>query len=261
MHVATTAFLALLLLVSFNARTAGAAGKEKQGDGKAAAAEDDGPAGKELEKPAAELSFEDTPAREAIKALHQSSTTNFFLDAAALKSAGLDSDARVTVEKGGDATLGSVLSKILSQLGEGKDGARAGFETAGNLVIVSTAERAKTLAKEQGELARRGGNQFERAALKRVLPEATFEGVALSDVLQFIQDLTSTRMQPDWKELAAAGVEREARVSLSVRDLTVAQAMHLILAAVGPTEPLDFSMRGGNQMIVTRRAVLEEEGL
>lgn len=259
MRILWIASIAVVLLTTPGVRAAAPESEKKPPDRTGAPSQDQGAASQALALPAGDASFAGVPARDAIKALHDASTTNFFVDAAALKAAGIDDDARVTVKKSKDATIGSVLAAVLEQLGKGEDGeTAAGFAASDNLVIVSTATRAKTLAKEQRDLARRG-NEFERTFLRRALPEAAFDGVGLSDVLQFIQDVTGTRIQPDWKELKAAGVEREAPVSIRTRDLTVAQTMHLVLAAAGPTEPLDFSMRGGNQMIVTRRAVLDKE--
>lgn len=75
-----------------------------------------------------------------------------------------------------------------------------------------------------------------RAILDRVLPEVTFDGVGLSDVIDFLRDFTNTNIFVNWRALEAAGIDRNAPVTLRIKDVKFSKALQVILDDVGGDE-------------------------
>jgi beta-lactamase regulating signal transducer with metallopeptidase domain len=84
----------------------------------------------------------------------------------------------------------------------------------------------------EGELAL--AQPADDRLLKR-LPELKLEGIPLSDALDFVRDAAKVNLFVDRKALEAAGVELDAPVTLSLKDITVEQAFRLIGKAAAPT--------------------------
>ena len=75
-----------------------------------------------------------------------------------------------------------------------------------------------------------------RAILGRPLPEVQFEGVAFSDVVDFLRDVSSANIFVNWRALEAAGVDRNAPVDARLRDIPFDKALTVILDSVGGKE-------------------------
>ena len=93
-----------------------------------------------------------------------------------------------------------------------------------------SATRDQTVAGEQHD------NREDRAAqaqLERPLPELNFEGVAFSDVMDFLRDVSGANIFVNWKALETAGIDRTAPVTLKLRNIKFSKALTLILNNVG----------------------------
>lgn len=75
-----------------------------------------------------------------------------------------------------------------------------------------------------------------QAMLDRALPEVTFDGVGLSDVIDFLRDLTNANIFVNWRALEGAGIDRNAPVNLRLRQVKFSKALQLILDGVGGDE-------------------------
>ena len=84
------------------------------------------------------------------------------------------------------------------------------------------------------------------ALLARRVPELNFDGVALSDVVDFLRDVSNANLHVEWGALESAGVERATPVSVRVKDVAFSHALELVLnSAGGGRVPLDYGFRGG----------------
>ena len=91
-----------------------------------------------------------------------------------------------------------------------------------------SATREATMAAEGS-----GGGPADRAVqaqLDRKLPEVKFDAVSLSDVIDFLRDVSGLNVFVNWKSLEAAGVERNTPVTAQLHDVKFSKALNIILA-------------------------------
>ncbi len=91
--------------------------------------------------------------------------------------------------------------------------------------------RDREVAAERGG---KGGIDLQmQAILDKRLQELRFDGIALSDVVDFLRDVSGANIAVNWKTIEAAGVEKTAPVSVRLRDIKFAKALGTILSDVG----------------------------
>lgn len=88
------------------------------------------------------------------------------------------------------------------------------------------------------------------ARLDRKMPEVKFDAVGLSDVFDFMQDVSGIRIVVDWQALEHAGIRRDTPVSLDLRNVTVSKAMTAILDSVAKPGVMTWRP-SGNLLLVT----------
>jgi hypothetical protein len=95
------------------------------------------------------------------------------------------------------------------------------------------------------------------AALERTIPELRFENVGFSDVVEFLRSASDNpNMVIEWRALEAAGIDRNAPVSLNVRNVTLEEALSHVLRDVGGSAVrLDFMIDGGAIVISTEESL------
>ncbi len=71
-----------------------------------------------------------------------------------------------------------------------------------------------------------------QAQLDRHLPEVRFNANALSDVIDFLRDVTGANIYVDWKTLEAASIQKDAPVTARLRDIKFSKALELIFKSV-----------------------------
>jgi bla regulator protein BlaR1 len=81
---------------------------------------------------------------------------------------------------------------------------------------------------EQLEAANRGAV----ATLRMKIPEVKFDGVALSDVIDFYRDITKANIVLNWRTLEQAGIDRSAPVTIRLKDTTFENALNATLRQV-----------------------------
>ena len=72
-----------------------------------------------------------------------------------------------------------------------------------------------------------------QAMLDRVLPEVAFDGVGLSDVLDFMRDITNANIFVNWRALEGAGIDPNAQVNMRLRQVPFGKALDVLLEGVG----------------------------
>jgi type II secretory pathway component GspD/PulD (secretin)/tetratricopeptide (TPR) repeat protein len=75
-------------------------------------------------------------------------------------------------------------------------------------------------------------DQALQAQLDRHLPEVRFNANALSDVIDFLRDVSGANIYVDWKALEAASIARDAPVTAKLRDIKFSKALELIFKSV-----------------------------
>jgi hypothetical protein len=83
--------------------------------------------------------------------------------------------------------------------------------------------------------------ELEKLLQKRI-PELRLEGTPLSDVFDFLRDVTGANIFVNWKVLEGVGIDRNTPVTLVVRDVTLDMVLRLILKNVGGDDvPLAYT--------------------
>ncbi|MCE5277492.1 MAG: STN domain-containing protein [Planctomycetaceae bacterium] len=86
--------------------------------------------------------------------------------------------------------------------------------------------------------------------LQKLLPRVTFNDADLKDVFQSLRDQTGASIHVRWNALAAAGITKNTVVTLESNNVTLEQALRLVLDGVGASAALDFT-EDGNLIIVS----------
>jgi len=71
------------------------------------------------------------------------------------------------------------------------------------------------------------------AALNLRIPQLHFDNMAMSDVIAFLRDFTDANINVNWAALERAGVSKDTRIEMDLRDIRVSQALSLIFQAAG----------------------------
>ena len=183
---------------------------EKQGaDEKALAAQ--------LEKPLPEINFQGQGFADVIDFLRDVSGTNIFVDWIALEKAGIDKNAPVTARLR-DVKLKTALDKVLESVASKE---KLGWKTEQGVITIGPGgeRKAKVVAKipEQHD---------------RVLPEASFNGAGLADVIDFMRDVTGKNIFVNWRELEAAGIKKSSPVNTRLRNTKLSTTLKTVLESV-----------------------------
>lgn len=88
-------------------------------------------------------------------------------------------------------------------------------------------------------------------SMGRTLPEMNFDGVALTDCIDFLRDITAANIVVNWKALEGAGVTPETVVNLKLRNVSLRKALSLLLSEAGGGEGITYSVDEGVIEITT----------
>jgi beta-lactamase regulating signal transducer with metallopeptidase domain len=72
-----------------------------------------------------------------------------------------------------------------------------------------------------------------QAQLDRRLPEINLNGQEFADVLDFLRDVSGSKIVVNWRALEAAGINKDAPVTGRMKDVNLSKALSVILADVG----------------------------
>jgi uncharacterized membrane protein YgcG len=95
-------------------------------------------------------------------------------------------------------------------------------------------------------------NGMARRQLNTALPEVKLEGVAFSDALDFLRDISGINMTVNWKALETAGVSKEAPVTLRLRAISLRKALQMVLSEAGGGDTLAYDIDEGVVEITTK---------
>ena len=108
---------------------------------------------------------------------------------------------------------------------------------------LEAAEEAKPTTKPTGAEAL---NQL----LQKKMPEVRFDAIGLSDVVDFLRDVTGANIAVDWRGLAAAGVKESTPVSARLRDVPFQKALDVILADADGGKKLLTTVTRDNILVI-----------
>jgi hypothetical protein len=81
------------------------------------------------------------------------------------------------------------------------------------------------------------------ATLDRKLPEVSFSGAPISEVIDFLRDVSGANLVVEWRVLESAGIDRNAPVTLRAKNVKFGRVLDLVLSGVaGGTVPLGYSV-------------------
>jgi hypothetical protein len=85
-----------------------------------------------------------------------------------------------------------------------------------------------------------------KSALDRVLPDVKFDRVGLSDVFDFLRDVTGMNIAANWGRIEEAGIKRDTPVSTHLRNVKFSKILSVVLEEVsGPKAELAYVYQGG----------------
>ncbi len=95
-------------------------------------------------------------------------------------------------------------------------------------------------------------NRAARARLAENLKEITADQLGLERVINFLRDNTGTNIFVNWKALEAAGIDRNTPVSVNLHDAPFSKVLTTVLASVGGTANLSYTVDDGVITISTK---------
>jgi type II secretory pathway component GspD/PulD (secretin) len=103
------------------------------------------------------------------------------------------------------------------------------------------------------EAAESEESRMAREKLRKVAPEIKFEAMELQEVINQLRALTGLNIVPNWQALDAAGISKDAEVTLKLKDVRFEKALQLILDEVGAGETqLSFEIDDGVVQVSTK---------
>jgi hypothetical protein len=168
-----------------------------------------------------DFTFKGQAFSDVIDAMRDQSETNIVANWKSLALIGIKADTPVTVSLR-DPTLKEALLKTLQSIETAKG--RAHYVVEDGVI--------KVRAPEADSKPSAVGAPALPEKLDRVIPEVSFNGQELSDVFDFMHDVTGLKITPDWDRLRAAGIRKESPVKLRLKELKTSSVLKIILESV-----------------------------
>ncbi|HET6251229.1 MAG TPA: hypothetical protein VFE47_26335, partial [Tepidisphaeraceae bacterium] len=89
------------------------------------------------------------------------------------------------------------------------------------------------------------------AKMQRRLPEVKFDGVGLSDALDFLRDVSGVKIELPADVLKAAKLTPDVPITIRSRNISFNIVLEQILHAAGGDPPLDYNEHDGRITITT----------
>ena len=176
----------------------------------------------QLDRKIPEINFTGQGLADVLDFMRDVTGSNIFIDWRSLEAAGIGKDAPVGLRLKG-ATVRTALKEMLDKASTEKG--KAELSIADGVLVISTAPDPKhpRAAVKVGKLP---------ADTDRTLPEINFGGQALSDVIDFLRDVSGLKIQVDWPALERAGIAKTAPVNARLKDLKSSTVLRFVLESV-----------------------------
>lgn len=91
-----------------------------------------------------------------------------------------------------------------------------------------------------------------RRQLNTTLPEVKFDGVAFTDAVDFLRDVSGANLTVNWKALEEAGITKDTPVTVRLRSVSLRKALDMVLQEAGGGDKLAYDLDQGVISITTR---------
>jgi hypothetical protein len=101
------------------------------------------------------------------------------------------------------------------------------------------------------------------ALLQKKLPEVRFDAIGMSDVIDFLRDITGANISVNWRALEAAGIDRNTPLTMLLREVTFEQVLNQIVRDVsgGGQAKVEFATEGGVVVLSTQEELAQHPQL
>jgi hypothetical protein len=159
----------------------------------------------------------------------------FYIDGPGLRAVGSGLDDRLTFHGKGPICVEQALAGALGALAGAKEPVRC--EIIGDIAFISTEKRLAIFRRLHVLDQRQQEPHGMRASLDRRLPELRFDKVGFSDVIDFLRDVTGRHIDVNWKQLEAAGLDRNTPIGSRLQDISMRQVLRLVLIEAAEDGP------------------------
>jgi beta-lactamase regulating signal transducer with metallopeptidase domain len=209
-----------------------AAINDQQPDRPRGAQPGDGAASSEAEKKAAEpldracpdLNFKAVALSDVIDFMRDVTGANINVNWKQLEAQGVSRNTKINLTLT-HSKASAALNAILEQASDQKH--KLAYKVDDGIVNIVLAQIGASEPADKP--APKAADKQTQAQLDRTLPEISFEGVALSDVIDFMRDVSGANIVVNWKSLEAAGIDRNSPITLKVRNVKFSKVLSLIL--------------------------------
>ncbi len=210
-----------------------------------------------------DVKFDGVGFADVIDFIRDVSGANIVVDWRRLEQAKIDRNQPITLNLAG-VKFADALTRIFDQIGDKEHKViYAASSGTGGVIVVSTRAGLDAYASLARAAAPARPDPKVQAVLDRTLPEVKFVGVGLADVLDFMKDVTKVPIDADWKQLAAAGVDRDSPVTLRLERVTCDHALRLILWSVDSTGKdaplLTYTVRDGRIVVLPAPSEVKQD--
>ena len=199
------------------------------------------------------LDFDDHELKDVLHFLRDISGVNLFVDWRALAKVDVTGSTKVSQHLR-NVPVDRALGLILPDADKGK---RLAGRTivAGCMVVSTRAELAKLSRLPVDLMPPKPAGEADLAVWKRLavkMRKIDLADIQLSDVVQFLRDVSGMRIEVDWPALEELGVKKTTPVSVHLFNISLGAAMQFVLIDAGGIGKLGYSIKGG--MVVISKA-------
>ena len=181
------------------------------------------------------------PFTDVVDSLRDIGQANVHVDWRSLAKVGLAPATPVTANEAA-MPLGKMIDAVVERASNGKATSLA----SGDIVWITSKDAAPALAARLRAWSRKTiDDPVAKAALDKPVPEIKAKHIPTSDVVDFLRDVTGANMFVDWRGLQAAGVKRTTPVTLRAHDVTLSDALLLIIETIQEDAPLEVTAESG----------------
>ena len=182
------------------------------------------------DKHLAELAIDGVGLNEVLDLLRAVSGANVFVDWKALESMGIARDTPIALKER-TTSLSKLLDKVLFLAGGPRAKLSWGLEDG--VIVISNPEEVDYLMKVGARRIERQRAVKGRDPLQAQIANSRFDGSGFQNVLDSLAEAGKVKIDVDWKMLNAAGIDRNAPVTLSLRATSLEHVLDLLLFQVG----------------------------
>lgn len=175
-----------------------------------------------LDREMPEVNFNGQGLADCIDFLRDISGGNFFINWNRLEAAGITRDSPVNVRLRA-VPFRKCLATVLESVSTGKG--KAKFAVDEGIIVISTEDDPK--------------HPWPRVVppklpdkVDRVLPEVSFSGQGVADVMDFLRDVSGANIFVNWNALERAGVKKDAPVTVRLKGTRLSLFIAYILEGI-----------------------------